>query len=111
MRPRYGLQFWGKKPPSKRDALVMLNYALSLLSESLPLALSSVASADIAVQENFWREYLEFDRHSGFTFAASQKHREEEWSDVTYSDAIAVVLEDYREIVEIRVSKPTGEIA
>lgn len=81
--------------------MLTLMKTLALLSEALPLALAHIGSCAIEVQENFWRSFHEFDRMTDLTIAKD---------DPDHATAMAMLIEDWRQVVETRAYTPTGDL-
>ena|ERR1022692_1182768 len=99
------LQFWHKRGPSKRDALLVLMKTLELLSEALPIAMRHVAQENLETQEEFWSAFVEFRRRTDFSY-----HAAERFPTMERSRAIGELIEEWREVVECRVSTPSGDL-
>jgi len=108
MQEKHHLQYWHKdqSKPSRRDALIILEKTLSLLSRSLPVALAHIGAYPDEVQESFWRSFLNFDSSTDLTDAAFLIKEKEPDRKV----AMGLAIEEWREIVEIRVTTPKGDI-
>ena len=99
---RIGISFWEESAPSKRDILVNLMRSLSLLSEALPIAMRHISKESIETQANFWCDFADFDRLTDITTWAT--------GETEYETALAEQLEDWRQLVECRISKPAGPL-
>lgn len=99
-----GLQFWHKRMPSQREALLVLEKTLDLLSEALPIALRAVGSNDVQIQQEFWRSFCSFDSQTDISMTAVDYKYDE------YPIAIGKLLEDWREVVEHRAAGSEEEL-
>jgi hypothetical protein len=77
---------------------------LQLLSDSLPLALDNIGRAPQKQQETFWDSFSGFDRMSDLSSLCEGQGYPSRAEDMRE------VLEQWREIVECRISKPSGSL-
>jgi hypothetical protein len=101
---REHLQYWHKKAPSKRDALIVLADTLALLSEALPIALSHVGSYDCETQEEFWHAFYDFNRETDLSLTTCDDEGLER------QVAIGIQIRKWADVVAARLDQPEGEL-
>ena len=103
IKEKLSLQHFDHTPPTRSDVLDSLALALSLLAESLPIAVNAIGAQPGNVQMRFWWALLDFENHTDMDTTGG-------FGDELALDQWTVKLNDWAAICYNRILTPTGDM-